>query len=835
MAPKVKDALPVGFELRSFVIGMPLGQGGFGITYTATHKILGHHVAIKEYLPMEVAARDDGATSVAPADEDYAELYDKHLQGFVDEAITLARFRHPNIVRVQDVFEANNTAYMVMDFEEGDSLERVLRQGNMGTEEALLSVVHPMLDALEAVHASGFIHRDIKPDNIIVRPDGTPALLDFGAARLAIGVATRPLTVLMTKDYGPYEQYDWGTGKQGPWTDLYAMGATLYRATSARPPTNAFNRNRARAGGQPDPLAPIAEKAAPGFSKQFLDAIDAALAFLPEDRPQSVAEWRAQLPPRPSYGPGNHMPAQQSAPAASEGDASAEPKVVAPGRGKWASIGALGGVVLASGVWGGLVFSGTVGGDDAQLEALQGDKQTLVAEVAELQGGLSQSQAATKDATARMQALEAQVRQNAERRASDVAVLKSAEAKVLEAERARAEIESKLAAAMREIATLSKSAPVVVETPPPVPADVQKQHDELIAKAQKALKELRLSSPKGNNAYEFYTGALKLINDSDAARAGLDELVERYMKLAEGKAAGGADCRLAGQYVRRAAALVPTSARLAGATARLGKCKFPVADLAFREKLERGSDGPLMIGVPAGAFRMGAESADADNDEKPARTVNVSAPFAMGVNEVTFAQYDLFATATKRKKPDDSKWGRKNKPVMNITWDDARAYAQWLSDQTGQRYRLPTEAEWEYAARGGSDTSRFWGDDPNQACRYANVADRTLKSKMNYTRPIHECEDKHVQSAPVGSFAPNAFGLHDMLGNVWEWTEDCWAANYDGAPSDTRARLDGDCNQRAIRGGSWLLFPKAVRSANRLRYQQSQFTNRLGFRVVREM
>jgi len=172
---------------------------------------------------------------------------------------------------------------------------------------------------------------------------------------------------------------------------------------------------------------------------------------------------------------------------------------------------------------------------------------------------------------------------------------------------------------------------------------------------------------------------------------------------------------------------------------------------------------------------------------------------------------------------------------MNITWDDSRAYTQWLSEQAGQRYRLPTEAEWEYVARGGSGKSRFWGEDPDQACRNANVADQTLKSKMNYTGPIHECTDKHVQSAPVGSYLANGFGLHDMLGNVWEWTEDCWAANYDGASADASARLDGDCNQRAIRGGSWLVLPKAARSANRLRYQQSHFTNRLGFRVVRDM
>lgn len=837
MAPKIKDALPIGYRLRSFEVGAPLGQGGFGITYSATHSTLGHHVAIKEYLPMEVAARDDGAATVAPSDEDYAELYEKHLEGFIEEAVILARFRHPNIVRVQDVFRENNTAYMIMDFEEGDSLERVLRKGRMGTEESLLSVVHPMLDALEAMHATGFIHRDIKPDNIIVRPAGGPVLLDFGAARLAIGVATRPLTVLMTKDYGPYEQYDFGTGKQGPWTDLYALGATMYRAVTTRPPINAFNRNRALVAKQDDPLPPVAERAAPGFSKQFLDAIDAALVFKPEGRPQSVAEMRKLLPPPSQAG--------YSAALAASDDAAPQEAATAPPAGKrvlWAVGGLVGGAVAASAVWGGLVAGGVIGGGtdpaaEAALQAALGEAADAREEVEATKQRGAALDASAQKAQAAAESLRAKLSESEDQKTQISTELAALGAR-------NEQLQGQMAGLQQKVTDTAKPPVVVVESESEKLAAKKKaaarlaQHDELIKKGEVALSQVRLSTPVGDNAYEFFKHAHVLMPASDKARAGLDSVVDRYLVLAAkaAKRRSSSACNKATEYVKLAAELVPTSSLLAGASGALGRCELEPAALAFKDAMSNGGNGPAMLALPLGRFGMGNVSGEGDPDELPVRDVTFKTPFAISVHEITFSQYDSFAQATNRPLPSDEGWGRNSRPVINVSFGDARAYAGWLSEQSGATYRLPSESEWEYAARGGTQSARFWGKDPNVACTYENVADQALKKAISkYRAEIHQCDDKHVYTAEVGTFMPNQFGLTDMLGNVLEWTTDCWRASYAGAPSDGAPVDASDCEQRSIRGGSWLLFPKAVRSANRLKFKQGEGNKQLGIRLVREL
>ena len=258
---------------------------------------------------------------------------------------------------------------MVMDFEDGQSLERVFRQNANQPEDALLRWLHPLLNSLEVVHEAGFIHRDIKPDNIIIRHDGSPVLLDFGATRQAIGVKTRQLTVLMTRDYGPYEQFDFGTGKQGAWTDIYALGATLYRALNGKPPKNAFDRNRARATRKPDPLVKAVDCEVKGYSKQLLEAIDAALAFLPEERPQNIAAWRAMLPPPPDTTASGTIQTTAPVSASSAGGA------------KMAAIGAVGGLVVGGGaIFGGLIAGGVVGGDASRVEKLNTDLKMAIGE-----------------------------------------------------------------------------------------------------------------------------------------------------------------------------------------------------------------------------------------------------------------------------------------------------------------------------------------------------------------------------------------------------------------------------------------------------------------------
>ena len=209
-----------------------------------------------------------------------------------------------------------------------------------------------------------------------------------------------------------------------------------------------------------------------------------------------------------------------------------------------------------------------------------------------------------------------------------------------------------------------------------------------------------------------------------------------------------------------------------------------------------------------------------ETDESPQHKVTLSKPFAIGKYEVTFEQYDQFAQATSRELPKDSGWGRGKRPVINVSFTDAQAYVNWLSKQTGKAYRLPTEAEWEYAARAGTQTAYFWGNDDKKAGDYAwfatNSGDKTQ---------------------PVGGKKPNAFGLYDTAGNVYEWTQDCEHDNYKLAPSDGSAWLEaqnGDCNRRVVRGGSWYDDPQNLRSAIRNRDFNAAYYI-LGFRIARAL
>ena len=199
----------------------------------------------------------------------------------------------------------------------------------------------------------------------------------------------------------------------------------------------------------------------------------------------------------------------------------------------------------------------------------------------------------------------------------------------------------------------------------------------------------------------------------------------------------------------------------------------------------------------------------------------------MGKTEVTFAQYDKYVRATGKAKPNSSGWGRGSRPVINVSWDDAVAYAKWLSRQTGKTYRLPSEAEWEYAARAGSETKYPWGN-------------KASHEQANYGKD--ECcdglakgKDRWVYTSPTGSFAVNGFGLSDMQGNVWEWTQDCWNGNYGGAPSDGSAWLTGGCEFRVLRGGSWGDNPMNFRSAIRYRGSANDRYGGLGFRLVQDI
>ena len=287
-------ALPEGTELvGDYRIERALGAGGFGITYLATEVPLNRQVTIKEYFPVDFAARN-ASDDVCPRSEDSTNDYSWGLDRFLAEAQTLARFNHPNIVRVYRYFRDRNTGYIVLHFEEGSSFKGWLRGLGRAPRQAELDrIVPPLLDALEVIHAEDFLHRDIAPDNIIIRRDGTPVLIDFGSARAEVAKHSKTVSALVKPGYSPYEQYGTEGRQQGPWTDIYALGATLYQAmTGKRPPDSPTRMMK-------DEYVPAAEAALSSYRPGFLAAIDHALALDPSKRPRTVAAWRSALMAQP--------------------------------------------------------------------------------------------------------------------------------------------------------------------------------------------------------------------------------------------------------------------------------------------------------------------------------------------------------------------------------------------------------------------------------------------------------------------------------------------------------------------------------------------------------
>jgi len=280
-------ALRRGALIGRYEIVSVLGQGSFGITYRARDTQLDRDVAIKEYLPSALAVRHEG-TTVQPRSARMADDFMWARARFLDEAKTMARFAHaPAVVRVHDFLEAHGTAYMVMPLLEGETLEARLKREGRLHQPAIERILYPLLDGLEQVHAVSFLHRDIKPANIILAADGSPTLIDFGASREALQGRTQAITAVFTPRYAPLEQFS--SGRQGPWTDIYALAATLYACINGEPPPSAADRVSGA------PIIPAAEIGKRKYASSLLMAIDAGLALKSEERPQTIDEWREIL------------------------------------------------------------------------------------------------------------------------------------------------------------------------------------------------------------------------------------------------------------------------------------------------------------------------------------------------------------------------------------------------------------------------------------------------------------------------------------------------------------------------------------------------------------
>ena len=733
------DGLPVGARIEEFEIVRELGRGGFGITYLARDHALARLVAVKEYLPQDWGTRQRDGT-IGPRSSTSVADYAWGLERFVDEARVLARLNHPGIVSVYRILEAAGTAYMAMEYVEGHSLADELRLPGPLPERRVRKVLEGLAGGLAQVHAAGLLHRDIKPANVMLRAgDGSPVLIDFGAARQQMSRQSRSITAVLTPGYAPIEQYS-ARGRQGPWTDVYALGAVAYAALTGRVPDDATERTMG------DALPPVESVAASPVSSALGGAVAAALAMNPTDRPQDMAEWLALLGESDGGG---------KSPAVPERDAGAE---------AWS------------------------GGEGTSAPPTPGERA-----VAAASGG--------PDRRPRRRVTPLAI-------GGAAAVLLGA---VALAVLGRREDPATNWASEEEALRLGVEDRVLVQRGLLESGYDPGEWDGLLgAGTRAALREWQLARDLEPTGY-------LAAGTADVLRMVGEQAVADSVAEAERLAAAAADS------IARADA---EAQRLAAAAERRRPGRV----------FSDCSVCPEMVVVPAGTFAMGSPESEAgrQDNEGPRRYVTFAEPFAVGVHEVTFAEWDACARGggCGGRIPDDEGWGRGDRPVINVSWDDAEAYTQWLSERTRREYRLPSEAEWEYVARAGTETARYWGESEAGQCRYGNGADAAYADAVG-GGTVASCDDGNAYTAPVGSFGPNTWGLHDMLGNVWEWTADCWNDDYTGAPANGSARRSGDCSRRVLRGASWYFIPEYLRSAYRFGYQSGSRDYGIGFRVAR--
>ena len=911
------NALPKKYRLQEYELVRVLGFGGFGMTYLGYDHNLDRPVAIKEYLPLDIATRTSDH-SVVPQASEFRGTFEWGLNSFLDEARTLARFDHRHIIKVLRFFEAHGTGYIVMEYAEGETLSDYLNRKGTLTESELKEILFPLLAGLEEVHGADFLHRDIKPGNIIIRAeDGSPVLLDFGAARQAIGAKSRSLSAILTPGYAPFEQYS-TRGAQGPWTDLYALGAVCYRALTGEVPDDAIDRTH------DDPLVPLAERcdedqASPGF----LSAIDRALQVNKEYRPQTIGAWRAELGDAPDISdpdPQKPLPPDKSgtAPGISVLDPDPlggrisppsnkrkpppdDPEPLPPGvrsgggKGVWVALGAC--VVLAvvglGGYW-------VVGEIDRRAEAkhqaamdLQAAKARQDAEVARqvsalLSGATAdlssnrltspdganawekyqevlQLESGHKDALSGLASIisrYAGMFEDALSRGdlglasdyvsrirqvdSDASVLGELERRLGQAQEAarqakikrQAEIKrqvnehvSQFEAALSGGDLVSASGYVSRIRALDEDASVLGELERRLGQAQEAARQANIKRQAAEAARQ---AEIKRQAAEAARQAEIKRQVNEHVSQFEVALSGG-DLVSASGYVSRIRALDEDASVLGELERRLADAKALLAELARQRSLAPGrtfkdcGECPQMVVVPSGWFMMGSPSNEKDrsNDEGPQHRVEIEYRLAVGVYEVTFAEWDACVASggCNGYRPDDAGWGRGARPVIKVSWKDARSYVSWLSSKTGHSYRLLSESEWEYVARAGTVTPFHFGE---------TISTSQANYDGDYTYGSGRQGVDREKTVSVGSFSPNAFGLYDVHGNVQEWTQDCWNGSYSGAPGDGSSWERGDCSKRVLRGGSWDNYPWLLRSA--IRYGNSTAGYRYnfyGFRVAR--
>ena len=752
-----RDALPVGTVLREFTIQAVLGHGGFGIVYRAGHNELDLTVAIKEYLPVELAVRE--GTTVQPRSGTERKDFEEGLRRFRDEAQALIDFdSHPSIVSCREFFRAHGTAYLVMGYEDGESLAEVLArreaEGRPFEAADLLGVMRPVLEGLERVHAAGVLHRDIKPSNILIRRrDGRPVLIDFGAAKQATARFSKSQAPY-TEGYAALEQVA-DAGKLGPWTDMYGAGAVMWRMVAGgnppwEPPhpVRVEQRSHAVVGGTEDPMPWASELGKGRFPSELLEVIDRCLRLRETERMQGSRELLGALrevsePPSAGSAESARPLDERSGAKRQERESREVPAGSVPRtgrrRGGWIALAGLAvGLGLVVAAWWSFGSEGTVR-DQVPTGASDG-------------------------------------------------------------------LDGEIAVSGREGVGDSVPIPDQSSADRETPADVNgtaldpdltgigSGREEAVAEAAGGRDSDDSSEVRPEGAQDSFVqpwirdwdvlGGIRDPGFAETAQAYIDQ----YTEVPE-----------ASVWVAKAEGLLAEFRELEAESPRRRE-----AGLSWENSL-----GMEFVWIPAGTFVMGSpEDEEGRYLRERQHEVRISEGYWMKKHEVTLGEWEALVGSNPSAFTDCGP----RCPAESVSWEDAQEFIRGLSSResvSGYVYRLPTEAEWEYAARAGTTGARH-GELDVIAWHKGNSGYRTH---------------------PVGQKRPNAWGLHDMLGNVWEWTGDWYGAYMSGPMTDPGGPESGSF--RVSRGGSWPDSARFVRSADRSGISPGVRGIIIGFRLVR--
>jgi serine/threonine-protein kinase PpkA len=803
-------------QIPGYRIIRKINQGGMSSVYLAIQLSVGREVALKVMSP---ALNSDPVFS----------------ERFQREANIVGQLSHPHIVSIYDIGRHENLNYIAMDYLAGGSIHDKMASG-ISAQEAL-RITGEVAKALDHAHEKGYIHRDIKPENILFREDGSAVVTDFGVAKTVSSASrmTNAGTVVGTPHYMSPEQTR-GKPVDGR-ADIYSLGVVFYEMLTGRVP---YQAEEAVAVAVKHLTAPIPRL--PVQYQPYQKILDKLLAKDPEDRFQRGRDLVQAIDALDG-------PAGLPRDLLTNTDSSSRVQILSLLK------------ALLSTTYHALtmVLHQYLG----WLKSIRWTPQrglyrhpdTSVTEVKNFPDERLSEQA-TLISTRVQQAAHFQPLFPGTRRLARgltlvlfLGIIWGAFALTLQrfdipGERFLPDAVHR--SALATAALLTTGEPVVEEEEehpedlravlprPSAPerAAVQNFQEgmqllfgaEFLGNPQRVLDSTpNLVSALSNDvpvAAPPPRYALRVNPVPKNARVRILNITERYFPGIE-VVPGRYHLEITHPGYDRQTQWVEIDSEPLTVDVRL--LRTPVAGATFHNSLADGGRGPEMVIIPQGRFTLGSRL---DTNTMPEREVRIGQPFGMSKYEVTFAEYDRFARATGRRLPDDKSWGRDNRPVINVSWHDAQAYVEWLSEQTGARYRLPTEAEWEYAARGGEDSIFWWGEDRDEARGRANCR--------------RGCQSDYAgvftsKTAPVGSYPENNFGLHDTAGNVAEWVQDCYQNHHLDARRDGRSVELDSCRERTIRGGSKNSSVGRISNHARKGHNANGREDYIGIRVVVEL